>query len=67
MFFHITSQYVLRMFRVSCFAVEAETLQNTKGFSREEVDEISSLTTAQENSTNCETFVGNSRACTFFS
>ncbi len=35
-------------------------------FSREEMDEITLLTTAWENSTNCKTCVGNSHAHTFF-
>ncbi len=67
MFFHITLGKRFHVFRVShCFAVEEVTLQNTRGLSHEEVDEITSLTTAQENSTNCEMRVGNSRAHIFF-
>ncbi len=58
---HVLSHYFTKQIsRVSCcFAVEAVTLQNTKGFSHEEVDKITSLTPARENSTNCETCVGN--------
>ncbi len=67
------SRVLLRCFtkqisRVLCsFAMEAVTFQNTKEFCREEVDGITSLTIARENSTNCETCVSNSHVCTSFS
>ncbi len=49
-----------------CFIVEAVIWRNTKGFSCEEVDEIAKKTFVWENSTNCETRVGNFHALTFF-
>ncbi len=67
--YHVLSRYSAKQISrvLCCFIVKMVTLQNTKGYSCKEVDEITSLTIAWENTTNCKTCVGNSYAGTFFS
>ncbi len=62
---HVFSHYFTKQISrvLCCFTVKAVTLQNTKGFFHEEMNEI----TSQENSRNCKTCVGDSCTRTFFS
>ncbi len=60
----VSSRYITKQISrvLCCFKVEAVTFQNTKGFSCDDVDEITLLTIVREINTNCKTCVGNFQA-----